>query len=310
MSIPAGSEAGKKPLPGLLKRIAIFGPGLIGGSIALALRGRSPETAITIWGRNPVLLREISDRNLADSVSSDPAEAVRDADLIILCTPVNVMPELAAAIAPSVEPHAFITDAGSVKGPVVAKLTPIFGGHFVGAHPMAGSERSGLAAANDDLFLGAPCILTPLETTAAEALESISAFWVSLGAHITTMTPVAHDRLVARLSHLPRALAFALANLVADSLPEGSSLLAGGSYRDGTRVAASDPPLWTGILMENRSEVIAALHEISDLLGNVARNLEEGKSDSLLDFLTHAKEHRDRLSLALLDRNSTIPDLS
>lgn len=276
----------------------------------MALRSRCPEISVSIWGRSAAALQEILERGLADTVSSDPATVVRDADLIIFCTPVEVMPEIAVAIAPSVEPHAFITDAGSVKGTVVAKLTPIFGNHFVGAHPMAGSERSGLAAARADLFLDASCILTPLETTATDALETVRAFWKYLGARVTTMTPAAHDRLVARLSHLPHALAFALANLVADSLPKGSSLLAGGSYRDGTRVAASDPALWTGILMENRTEVIASLHEISDLLCGLARNLEEGKSDSLFDFLTHAKEHRDLLSLSLIDRNSNIPDLS
>jgi len=236
-------------------------------------------------------------RGLADTVHTDPAAAVAGADLVVLCTPIGTMKELAASIAPHLPPDAVVTDAGSVKACVVAQLEPLLGKQFVGAHPMAGSERSGLAAARSDLFEGAPCLLTPTEASGADALERARAFWISLGMRLTEMTPSAHDRLVARLSHLPHAVAFALVNLVADSLPEGAGLLAGGSFRDATRVAASDPGLWTGILSENRHEVAAALRETSELLNALAHQLEEEKNDSVLDFLTRAKEHRDSLPL-------------
>ena len=279
------------------RRVAIFGPGLIGGSIALALRRQSPDTFITIWGRKPELLDKILGRHLADSVDVNPVAAVHGADLIVLCTPVGVMPHLAETIAPHLGVNALVTDAGSVKNCVVKSLTPVLGTRFLGGHPMAGSERSGLDAARADLFTGAPCIITPTETTPPDVLSGISAFWSSLGASVTTMSPSEHDRLVARLSHLPHAIAFALVNLVSSSLPEKASLLAGGSFRDGTRVAASDPALWTGILSENRHEVVAALREMSDLLGVLAEQLEEKQSNAVLDFLTHAKEHRDSLPL-------------
>ncbi len=280
-----------------MSRVAIFGPGLIGGSIALALRARSPEIHLTIWGRDAAQLEEVTNRGVADAVHTDPASAIKGADLIILCTPVEAMPELVAAIGPHLESNAIVTDAGSVKACVVEKLSPMLGSRVVGGHPMAGSERSGLSAARADLFLGAPCILTPLATTPLEILEAVSGFWVSLGARVTTMTPTAHDRLVARLSHLPHALAFALVNLVAGSLPEDSSLLAGGSFRDGTRVAASDPNLWTGILSENRIEVIASLREMSALLASFADTLEQQKTAAVLDFLTRARAHRVNLPL-------------
>jgi len=288
-----------------IKRIVIFGPGLIGGSIALALRSRSPETFIAIWGRNPSTLQEIFESGLADSVTSDAVSAVGGADLIVLCTPITVMPELATTIAPHLDPQTLITDVGSVKSSLVKKLAPILGTHFLGAHPMAGSERSGIAAARADLFVEAPCILTPLEKTSPEAVSKISAFWNSLGARVTMMTPEAHDRIVARISHLPHAVAFAIVNLVAGTLPKDSCLLAGGSYRDGTRVAASDPVLWTGILLDNRAEVATALREMSDLLGLFAQNLEEEKSDSILDFLTRAKEHRDVLEYTRTESRPT-----
>ena len=208
-------------------------------------------------------------------------------------TPVPVAPHLAEG--------AVVTDAGSVKVSVVEQLTPILGERFVGAHPMAGSELSGFDAARADLFAGAPCILTPLPTTPIRMLEAVSQFWSSLGAQVTTMSPVEHDRLVARISHLPHAIAFALVNLVAATLPPSSSQLAGGSFRDGTRVAASDPALWTGILSENRVEVIEAIREMSDLLQTLAGNLEAQEKDSVLDFLSQAKEHRGTLPLPTPD---------
>jgi prephenate dehydrogenase len=207
------------------------------------------------------------------------------------------MRELAAAMAPGLSPSAVVTDAGSVKACVVEQLEPILGSRFIGAHPMAGSERSGLAAARADLFAGAPCLITPTSASDAAALQVVSGFWKELGCSVTTMSPPEHDRLVARISHLPHALAFALVNLVLDTLPAGSHHLAGGSFRDATRVAASDPALWTGILTENRTEVAAALREMSKLLESMATALGDENPDSLLDFLARAKQHRDSLPL-------------
>lgn len=278
-------------------RVAIFGPGLIGGSVALALRARCPGTAITVWGRRTEQRAEILKRGIADAVETDPVAAVRNADLVILCTPVGAMKGLAEAIAPHLAPGVVVTDAGSVKVSVVAQLTPILGKRFVGAHPMAGSERSGLSAARADLFTGAPCIVTPVPEGDSQAVATAGDFWRRLGFTVTTMSPLEHDRLVARVSHLPHALAFALVNLVLDTLPSGSQNLAGGSFRDATRVAASDPALWTGILTENRAEVAASLREMAGLLQSMAGALGDEKSDSLLDFCTRAKHHRDSLPL-------------
>lgn len=289
----ATEEARATPLGG----VAIFGPGLIGGSVALALRARSPGTKISIWGRRPEQLAEILRRGIADSVETDPAAAVSGADIAVLCTPVGSMRELAAAMAPGLSPSAVVTDVGSVKACVAAQLEPLLGSRFIGAHPMAGSERSGLAAARADLFAGAPCLITPTPESDAAALQVVSGFWKELGCSVTTMSPPEHDRLVARISHLPHALAFALVNLVLDTLPAGSHHLAGGSFRDATRVAASDPALWTGILTENRTEVAAALRDMSKLLESMATALGDENPDSLLDFLVRAKQHRDSLPL-------------
>ena len=278
-------------------RVAIFGPGLIGGSVALALRARSPETKISIWGRRPDQLAEILKQGIADSVESDPAAAVRHADLVVLCTPVGSMKDLAQSMLPGLPPSASVTDAGSVKAGVVTQLESILGGRFIGAHPMAGSERSGLGAAQAHLFEEAPCLVTPTAQSNEASLRAVREFWKSLGCVITTMDAAEHDRLVARISHLPHALAFALVNLIVDTLPPEAQQLAGGSFRDATRVAASDPLLWTGILTENRNEVAAALREMSKLLKSMATALGDENPDSLLDFLKRAKDHRDSLPL-------------
>jgi prephenate dehydrogenase len=276
---------------------------LIGGSIALALRAKSPDTKISIWGRRPEQLQEILKRGLADSVETDPAAAVREASLVVLCTPVGTMRDLAQAILPGLSPTTVITDAGSVKATVVDQLETILGGRFIGAHPMAGSERSGLGAAQAHLFEGAPCLITPTGKSDPAAQARVSEFWKSVGCSVTTMNAAEHDRLVARISHLPHALAFALVNLIVDTLSPEAQQLAGGSFRDATRVAASDPSLWTGILTENRTEVAAALREMSKLLKSMATALGDENPDSILDFLKRAKDHRDSLPLPRPEEN-------
>jgi prephenate dehydrogenase len=212
------------------------------------------------------------------------------------------MEGLARSMAPGLSATAVITDAGSVKACVVDQLTPSLGGNYVGAHPMAGSERAGLEAAREDLFEGASCLLTPSQESNQRALVKVRGFWEDLGCTVTIMSPVEHDRLVARLSHLPHALAYALMNVVIDTLPEGSQQLAGGSFRDATRVAASNPELWTGILTSNGPEVAAALREMSKLLKSMATAIGDENPDSLLDFLKRAKHHRDTLSLSAPER--------
>ena len=188
----------------------------------MAIRERCPGTRVTVWDRNPEVLSRVKDLGLAERVDTDVGSAVKEADLVVLCTPVGTMGDLAATFAPFVESCAVVTDAGSVKLPVVEQLAPILGGRFVGAHPMAGSERSGIEAAREGLFEGAPCIVTPDSDCDPKMVARVSEFWSSLGCRITRMTPPEHDRLVARISHLPHALAFALVNLVLDTLPRSA----------------------------------------------------------------------------------------
>jgi prephenate dehydrogenase len=219
--------------------------------------------------------------------------------MVVLCTPVETMPALAVEIAGlPARPRCVVTDVGSVKGPLVAALEDIFvqtSYQFLGSHPMAGSERAGLEAAREDLFVNAACLLTPTLFTADAALEALRIFWAAVGCRVLEMSPEEHDRKVARVSHLPHVAAAvtALASLKEDPT---ASQCAGNGFRDTTRVAAGDPALWTGILLENRTEVVAALRDARDLFDELLAVLENVDDKALYHFLMEAKSLRDGVS--------------
>ncbi|HEX8373487.1 MAG TPA: prephenate dehydrogenase/arogenate dehydrogenase family protein, partial [Chthoniobacterales bacterium] len=203
------------PVP--YREIAILGPGLLGASLALALKDRA---CVRLWGRRPESIAEAEERGIAPCCTTMLSEAVSGADLVIFATPVEVMGGIARDLLPFLSPGAAVTDVGSVKGPVVAELQPIFGAHrFLGSHPMAGSEQSGSSAARADLFTGAACILTPTKQTPPSLLEDITALWQSLNCEVHLLTPELHDRRIALISHLPHLLAACLVNTVADADP-------------------------------------------------------------------------------------------
>ncbi len=203
------------------------------------------------------------------------------------------MPDLAAQLAPLLMEDTLVTDAGSVKGPVVAKLEPILGNRFVGAHPIAGSDRSGFAAAQPDLFEGATCVLTPGEDTPASVLEFARLFWASVGCRILQMSPSAHDAALARTSHLPHAVAAALVNAISQHSTSDWRKLVGGGYRDSTRIAAGHPEMWTGILLANRQEVSTSIAEFIEILHNIRAALDASDADRLHSALSEAKKARD-----------------
>lgn len=272
--------------------VAIYAPGLLGGSIALALRSKSPSTRIAVWARRPEALGEIRARGLADLTTSDPAEAAEAADLSVLCCPVGHMAHLATALLPGLRPNALVTDVGSVKAPVADALGAILGERFLGSHPMAGSDQTGLAAARADLFEGAACILTPTASTSAAARETIAAFWSALGCRLFALDPAAHDRAVAWISHLPHITAAALVDIVASVQPEALALV-GSGFRDTTRVAAGPAPMWREILAENLPAVRESLRTLAIRLDAIERILDEPVA--LEQFLARAQSARERL---------------
>lgn len=278
--------------------VAIFGPGLLGGSLALAVRRRMPGAEVRIWCRREEAAADVRERGIASMASTSVRDVAGGAAFIILCTPVGVMPALARQVAAcELVRNCVVTDVGSVKGSIVAALEPVFantGAVFVGSHPMAGSEKTGIDAAREDLFEGAACIVTPPSAGEAAALARVRVFWSALGCRVLEMSATEHDRKVARISHLPHVMA-AITTL-ASLRPDADALkCAAGGFRDTTRVAGGDPAMWAGILSENRSEVLAALRDAAGATRELLEIVEGLNEEKLRLFLAEAKNLRDRL---------------
>ena len=273
--------------------LTIVGVGLIGASIGLAARRRGVAECVVGVGRQQPSLDEARALGAIDEATLDLRAAVKHAQIAVFCTPVDHIAEQVLAATPVCAPGTLLTDAGSTKAAIVhaidGRLPP--GVHFVGSHPLAGSEKRGPQHANANLFQDRLTVLTPAEHTDPAAVERISAFWRALGSRVQVMAPEEHDRALAVTSHLPHLVAAALCGLLP---PELWDLTATG-FRDTTRVAAGDPSLWTGILAQNRAAVLAALKHLTGRLHEFRAALEAGDTAALDDLLTQAKRVRDAL---------------
>jgi len=273
-------------------RIAVFGPGLMGGSLLLALRERLPAAQTAVWARRDEAVQAALARGLAASGSTNAEEVAKSADAIVLCVPVEQMASLAAQIAGTVSPDTLVTDVGSTKREIVCTLEKIFQEHrnFVGSHPMCGSEAAGLDAARANLYEGAWCAITPTGATRGDLVERAEQFWKSVGAHTLRLSPEEHDAAVAASSHVPHIAAAALVELIGDSAT--SRALCARGLRDTTRIAAGSPELWTGILSQNRTEVARALARLTHLLDKAREALEQDDLSKISTLLAAARAHR------------------
>ncbi|CAN5909323.1 prephenate dehydrogenase/arogenate dehydrogenase family protein [soil metagenome] len=272
--------------------VAIIGVGLIGGSIGLALRSRGLADRVVGVGRDPGRLEEARRLGAVDSWSTDMAHGVAEAGVVVICTPVTRIVEDIRRAAESVPAGALITDAGSTKRRIVEQVEQHDPARsaFVGAHPLAGSERTGAAAARAELFEGRTCVLTPTPRTPVDRLDHARRFWQSLGCRIVELGLEEHDQALARTSHLPHAVAAALASAVPDDwLP-----LAAGAYRDGTRVAGADGALWAGIFLENRQQVFEALKAFQHQLSTFEQALARSDVSAIQDWWETARQRRQR----------------
>lgn len=284
-----------------MTKLAVVGPGLLGGSIALAAR-RTGNFTIRAWARRPEAVEELRAGSFAELASSNLEEIVHDADLVVLCVPIGAMPTLAREMAPFLRPDTLVTDVGSVKGPVVKEIAPIFDGHcrFIGSHPMAGSEQTGLVAARAELFDGAVCILTPDECCTSEDIERARAFWMVLGCQVKTTSPSLHDEYVAAVSHFPHLLASVLINAVEDQLPDAFEYC-GPGFRDTTRVASGPTKMWAEILHANAGAVKKSAEAMIEKLREAITLLDfasAGSETQMNEFLTKAKARRDAIAPA------------
>ncbi len=275
------------------RRLAIVGLGLIGGSIARAARARGLAAQIVAVGRTPAALELARAGGTIDLGTDDLRTGLWGADLVVLCTPVGTLPDLVRAAWPHLGSGSVLTDVGSVKGPIVTAASgcPSRPGiAFVGGHPMAGSERSGFAASDPDLFEGRLVLLT--DTPDAAAVAEVSAFWEALGSQVRVLSADAHDRGVALISHLPHLAAYGLV-----SAADGEALgLAGRGFGDTTRIAASAEALWTDIFRENRQPLLDALGHYREILARWERWIEDGDWGALEADLARARELREKLA--------------
>jgi prephenate dehydrogenase len=275
-----------------LGTVAIVGVGLIGGSIGLALRAGGLSKRVVGVGRSTVRLREAQALGAIDEGTTELAQGVAEADVVVVCTPVTQIAADVQGAAAVGSDALLVTDAGSTKRRIVEAVEkhPRGRAAFVGAHPLAGSERQGVAHAQEELFEGRVCVLTPTAATPPDRVRRARGFWSALGCRVVELDPVAHDSFLALTSHLPHAVAAALAAAVPDeALP-----LAAGAYRDGTRVAASDAGLWTAIFLENRAPLLHALDRFNSQLDRFRQALEDHDAAGIHSWWEAARAHRRR----------------
>ncbi|HVU24658.1 MAG TPA: prephenate dehydrogenase/arogenate dehydrogenase family protein [Opitutus sp.] len=277
------------------EQLTILAPGLLGGSVARAARARGAAARIVIWARRPETRLALRDQPWCDAVADSPAAAVAGARLVVIAAPVDRIVPLAREISPHLAPGTIVTDVGSVKGEISRHGHAALDGRgrFVGSHPMAGSEKTGWENSTATLFEHRTCFVTPLASTDPAAAEFVVKFWRELGAEPVTVSPDAHDEIVAHISHLPQVLASTLCMFLAQKAPAWRNF-AGGGLRDTTRIAASDPQLWRTILEHNRDEVLHALRGFEDELHAFKSALSNRDYTEIAARLERGRAYRDQ----------------
>lgn len=273
--------------------VAIIGTGLMGGSLGLALRRAQPDLEVVGFDADPETADGALQRGAVTAVAAGPLDAVQDAALVTLGVPVDEAPDVLAAMQGAVCPGSVVTDLGSAKASVVTHGTRHFGESFVGGHPMAGSERHGIDAADASLFEGAWWILTPTEQTSTAAYSRVSEVVTAVGAQPVALDPVVHDALVARLSHLPQLVASAIVDVAASAGDREALLgLAAAGFRDVTRIAASNPEMWVAIIRANEAAVLDAVRTLRGRLDTLEAGIMGGRWQELHSWLDRARSAR------------------
>lgn len=282
----------------MIHRLCIIGVGLIGGSLARALKRARACGEVVGCGRDETSLRRAVELGVIDRYHTDPAQAVQGADVVVLAVPLGMMAPVLRAIAPSITEHTIITDVGSAKASVVAAAEAVFGkvpACFVPGHPIAGTEKSGVEASFAELFERRRVILTPLAHTDRAAHETVRRMWQQTGAEVVDMDVVHHDEVLAATSHLPHVLAYTLVDTLA-RMQEKAEIFryAAGGFRDFTRIASSDPNMWRDICLANREALVAMLDRFSADLATLRAAIDQEDGEAIADLFARAKTARDR----------------
>ena len=281
----------------MFTKVALVGVGLIGSSLAYAMRRGSLAAHIAGTAHTADVRKKAADRGFCHSIHEDPADAVRDADLVILCTPVGAFGSVAQEIAGALRPGAILTDVGSVKMAVVRDVGPHVpqGVHFIPGHPIAGTEHSGPDAGFAELFDGRWCILTPPAGTDQAAVDTLASFWRGCGSRVEIMEARHHDLVLAITSHVPHLIAYNIVGTASDleQVTQGEVIkFSAGGFRDFTRIAASDPTMWRDVFLNNREAVLEVLGRFSEDLSRLQRAIRWGEGDMLFDLFTRTRAIR------------------
>lgn len=279
------------------KTIALIGIGLIGSSIAREIKDKGLAGSVTVSTRSEATLKRAQELNLGDRYTTSAAEAVKNADLVIVSVPVGASGAVAAEIAANLKPGVIVTDVGSTKGSVIAQMAPHMppGVHFIPGHPIAGTEYSGPDAGFIGLFKGRWCILTPLPDTDETAKARLRTFWETLGSMVDDMDPEHHDKVLAIVSHLPHIIAYNIVGTADDleAVTESEVIKYSASgFRDFTRLAASDPTMWRDVCLHNKDAILEMLARFSEDLAYLQRAIRWGDGDKLFDLFTRTRAIR------------------
>ncbi len=281
----------------MFERVAFIGFGLIGSSLARIIRRDNMAAHITVAARSQATIDAAVELGLADSVTLDPLDAVRNADLVMICTPLGAYTAIAKAIAPALDQGCIVSDVGSVKRCVFSDLAPHLpkGVHVIPAHPVAGTEHSGPKAGFAELFEGHWCIITPGDDADPGAVEKISELWRRAGMMIEIMDATHHDRVLAMTSHLPHLIAYTIVDTTTgleDYLKKEVAKFSAGGFRDFTRIAASDPVMWRDIFLANRDSIIEVLDRFVDDLNRIKDAIHDSDGNRLIEAFTRTRDIR------------------
>ncbi|HAT48969.1 MAG: prephenate dehydrogenase/arogenate dehydrogenase family protein [Nitrospirae bacterium] len=283
-----------------IKKLTVIGLGLIGGSLARALKERDKVGEVVGVNRSLSSLEKGMSLGVIDTFTTDLVAGVRGANMVLVATPVRAIVPVIRAAAPGLMPGAIVTDAGSVKGRIVAECEAAMpkGVHFVGGHPIAGTEHSGVEASFATLFEGSRTILTPTEQTAKDALELVTIVWEAVGSRVETMDPKHHDRVLAATSHLPHLMAYNIVKTLSDLENDIQSEVfrfAASGFRDFTRIASSDPTMWRDICLENRDSILEMITRFRGDLDDLHAMVAAGHGEALHEIFAQSRATRDRV---------------
>ena len=279
----------------MLNKITIIGVGLIGGSLAKAIKENQLANKVCGYGRDQSRLEKAKNTNIIDELSTNIDEAVKGADIVVIATPVGTFKQILEAIEPLITEQVIISDVGSTKTNIVKIVNEVLGEKskcFVPAHPIAGKEKSGFEVSVPDLFKDKKAIITPLENNAPESIKVIHDMWIGTGAEVDYLSPESHDELLGMTSHLPHMLAFSLVNYLVSQSPN-ASIYAGGGFKDFSRIASGDAVMWRDICIQNKEQIIDHLKGYQSTLSELIDAIDDDDSKRLEMLFTTAKNTRD-----------------